>query len=166
MLKFLNSRAARIVTTLLLVQAALLYSAIRPEIVPPSRPLDSVPTNLGSWQLAQTGVIEQEVLDVLKADDILNRTYCTSATGDCVKTHQGIAANLFVASFRTQRNGKAPHSPKNCLPGSGWERISSGETAIDVGRAAPISVNRYLIAYGSQGAGPLLVPITKPGGGE
>jgi EpsI family protein len=150
LLRFLNSRAARIVTGLLVVQAALLYSAIRPEVVPPSRPLDSVPTTLGSWQLAQTGVIEQEVLDVLKADDILNRTYCTSTTGDCAKTQQGVAANLFVAAFRTQRTGKAPHSPKNCLPGSGWERISTGEIAIDVGRATPITVNRYVVAYGSQ----------------
>jgi len=149
LLKFLNSRAARIVTALLLVQAALLYSAIRPEIVPPSRPLDSMPSSLGSWQLAQTGVIEQEVLDVLKADDILNGVYCSSATPDCIKTGEG-SAGLFVAAFRTQRNGKAPHSPKNCLPGSGWVPLSSGEIAIDVGRAAPISVNRYLIAYGSQ----------------
>jgi EpsI family protein len=147
--RFLNSRAARIVTALLVLQAALLYSAIRPEVVPPSRPLASMPTTLGSWQLVQTGVIEQEVLDVLKADDILNGVYCSSASPDCPKTFQG-AASLLVAAFRTQRNGKAPHSPKNCLPGSGWERISAGEMAIDVGRAAPITVNRYVVAYGSQ----------------
>jgi EpsI family protein len=149
LLKFLNSRAARIVTVILVLQAALLYSAVRPEIVPPSRPLASMPTTLGSWQLVQTGVIEQEVLDVLKADDILNGVYCSSASPDCPKTGQG-AANLFVAAFRTQRNGKTPHSPKNCLPGSGWERISAGEMTIDVGRAAPITVNRYVVAYGSQ----------------
>jgi EpsI family protein len=75
--------------------------------------------------------------------------YCSSAYPDCSKTGQG-AASLFVAAFRTQRNGKAPHSPKNCLPGSGWERISAGEITIDVGRAAPITVNRYVVAYGSQ----------------
>ena len=149
MLKFLNSKAARIVTALLVLQAALLYSAVRPELVPNSRPLEGMPTRLGSWQLIQTGVIEQEVLDVLKADDILNRVYCTSAVPDCARTGQG-AASLFVAAFRTQRTGKAPHSPKNCLPGSGWVPLSSGEIAIDVGGAAPISVNRYLIAYGSQ----------------
>ena len=149
MLKFLNSRAARIVTALLVLQAALLYSAVRPEIVPPSRPLNTMPTTLGAWQLVQTGVIEQEVLDVLKADDILNGVYCSSAYPDCSKTGKG-AASLFVAAFRTQRNGKAPHSPKNCLPGSGWERISAGEITIDVGRAAPITVNRYVVAYGSQ----------------
>ncbi|MBZ5633594.1 MAG: EpsI family protein [Acidobacteriia bacterium] len=149
MLKFLNSRAARIVTALLLVQAALLYSAIRPEVVPPSRPLEGMPGTLGSWTLVQTGVIEQEVLDVLKADDILNGMYCNSASPDCPKTGRG-AANLFVAAFRTQRNGKTPHSPKNCLPGSGWVPLASDEIAIDVGRPAPISVNRYLIAYGSE----------------
>lgn len=149
MFKFLNSRAARIVTGVLVVQAAVLYSAVSPEIVPPSRPLDTMPTTLGTWQLIQTGVIEQDVLDVLKADDILNGVYCSSAYPDCAKTGQG-SANLFVAAFRTQRNGKTPHSPKNCLPGSGWVPLSSGEIAIDVGRAAPITVNRYMIAYGSQ----------------
>ena len=149
MLKFLNSRAARIVTAILVIQAALLYSAIRPELVPPSRPLEAMPTTLGSWQQVETGVIEQEVLDVLKADDILNGVYCSSATPDCAKTGEG-KTGLFVAAFRTQRNGKTPHSPKNCLPGSGWVPLSSGELAVDVGRAAPITVNRYLIAYGSQ----------------
>jgi EpsI family protein len=149
LLKFLNSRAARIVTVLLLVQAVLLYSAIRPEIVPPSRPLETMPSDLGSWHVVQTGVIEQEILDVLKADDILNAGYCSSAFPNCASTGEG-KAGLFVAAFRTQRNGKTPHSPKNCLPGSGWVPLASGELAIDVGRAAPISVNRYLIAYGSQ----------------
>jgi len=149
LLKFLKSPAARIVTALLILQTAFLYSAVRPEFIPPSRPLEGMPTTLGTWQLAQTGVIEQEVLDVLKADDILNRVYCPAASLDCSKTGRG-SAGLFVAAFRTQRTGKAPHSPKNCLPGSGWVKLSSGELAIDVGRGTPISVNRYVVAYGSQ----------------
>jgi EpsI family protein len=147
LLKFLKSPAARIVTALLILQTAFLYSAVRPEFIPPSRPLEGMPTTLGTWQLTQTGVIEQEVLDVLKADDILNREYCDSTTGDC-KT-SGQTAYLFVAGFRSQRTGKAPHSPKNCLPGSGWVPLSSGELTIDVGREAPITVNRYVVASGS-----------------
>jgi EpsI family protein len=148
LLKFLKSPAARIVTALLILQTAFLYSAVRPEFIPPSRPLEGMPTTLGTWKLVQTGVIEQEVLDVLKADDILNRVYCDTATGDCKASGQ--AAFLFVAGFRTQRTGKAPHSPKNCLPGSGWVKISSGEIPIDVGRGTPISVNRYVVASGSE----------------
>jgi EpsI family protein len=149
LLKFLKSPAARIVTVLLVLQATLLYSAIRPEVIPPSRPLESMPTTLGSWKLAKTGVIEQETLDVLKADDILNGLYCKSGSLGCATTDRGYVG-LFVAAFRTQRTGKTPHSPKNCLPGAGWVKLSSGEISIDVGRAAPITVNRFVVTYGSE----------------
>jgi len=138
--KFLNSTAARLVTLLLVAQAALLYSSIRPEAVPPSQPLADVPRTLGSWQLEQEGVIDQETQDVLKADDLLNRFY--------VQPSSGSGANLFVAAFRSQRNGKAPHSPKNCLPGNGWTPLVSDEYSLEVGEPAPIRVNRYVISHG------------------
>jgi EpsI family protein len=140
--KFLKSTPALVATVFLLAQAAMMYSSIRTEVIPESRPLASVPANLGGWQLKQEGVVEQEVQDILKADDLLNRVY-SSGPRD---------AGLFVAAFRTQRTGKAPHSPKNCLPGSGWEPLSSGETSIDVGEGAPIVVNRYIISHGNDRA--------------
>jgi EpsI family protein len=140
LLKFLNSTPARVVTVFLLLQMVLLYSAIRPEIVPPSRPLSEVPADLGSWQLVGEGVVEKEILDVLQADDLLNRVYQSGNR----------EAGLFVAAFRTQRTGKAPHSPKNCLPGSGWTPLpNSGEISLDVGAPAPITVNRYIINKGN-----------------
>jgi EpsI family protein len=142
MLRFLNSGPVRLVTVLLLAQAALLYSSIRPEAVPPGRPLAEFPKALGDWKLAQEGVVEPEVLEVLKADDLLTRTYVEPAE------HEG--ANLFVASFRSQRNGKAPHSPKNCLPGSGWEPVDSGEMQADFGNGVVIPVNRYVVAHGEE----------------
>jgi len=76
---------------------------------------------------------------VLKADDLLNRTYVNPATRSGV--------NLFIAAFRSQRNGKAPHSPKNCLPGSGWTQLASGVLPIDVGAGQPIVVNRYEVQH-------------------
>lgn len=138
--RFFRSPAVLAATVLLLVQAALLYSAIRPEVIAPGRPLSQVPKTLGSWQFAQEGVIDQETLDVLKADDILNRVYTQGSRG----------AYLFVAAFRSQRNGKAPHSPKNCLPGSGWTPLNSGEIVVDTGTRGPITVNRYVVAHGDE----------------
>ena len=138
--EFLNSAPARLVTLLLLLQGALLYSTIRPEAVPAVRSLSDMPHTLGSWQLRQEGVIDQETQDILKADDLLNRFYVDPSSGH--------AANLFVAAFRSQRTGKAPHSPKNCLPGSGWLPVSSDQYSVDVGGAAPITVNRYVVAHG------------------
>jgi EpsI family protein len=58
------------------------------------------------------------------------------------------AADLYIATFRSQRNGKSPHSPKNCLPGNGWTPLESNEITIDVGAAAPIPVNRWVITHG------------------
>jgi len=138
--KFLTSVPARVVTLLLIVHAVLLYSAIRPEVVPTSRPLAQVPKTLASWQLIDEGVVEPEVQEVLQADDLLNRFYGKGTDG----------AGLFVAAFKTQRTGKAPHSPKNCLPGSGWTPLASGELTVDLGQGPPITVNRYIVTSGDK----------------
>lgn len=140
MLKFLNSLSARVVTGLLLLQGLALYSAVREEAIPQSRPLASMPRDLGSWKFVQDGVVDPETQAVLQADDILDRTYFNGQT----------PANFFVAGFRSQRTGKAPHSPKNCLPGSGWLPLDDRIITVDVGRQAPIEVNRYVIAHGDE----------------
>ena len=137
---FLTSWQARIVTILLLAQAGFMYSSIRPEAVPPGRPLADFPTTIAGWQLRQEGVIDAETQAILKADDLLTRVYSEPATGR--------GADLYIAAFRSQRNGKAPHSPKNCLPGAGWTPLDQGEITIDVGAVAPIPVNRYVVVHG------------------
>ena len=141
MFKFLKSTPARLVTVFLVIQSALLYSSIRTEFVPSSRPLAELPRTIAPWTMVQESFVDKETMDVLKADDTLNRVY-QGPTGD--------QASLFVAAFRTQRNGKSPHSPKNCLPGSGWTQLSSDDYSIDVGLPAPIVVNRYVIVHGEE----------------
>jgi EpsI family protein len=138
--EFLSSKPARVVTILLVLQAALLYSSIRPEAIPPGRALAGVPQSLGTWQFERDEKIEPEILQVLNADDVLDRSY--------VRPQSNVEANLFVAAFRSQRNGKVPHSPKNCLPGSGWTPLVSDEFTVDVGQTSPITVNRYIIGHG------------------
>jgi EpsI family protein len=104
------------------------------------KPLTTIPQTLGAWTMQQEGVVEPEVQEVLKADDLVTRWYVSPSTGS--------GLNLFIASFRSQRNGKAPHSPKNCLPGNGWLPLMQGEIPVDVGLAEPIPVNRYIVAHG------------------
>lgn len=140
MLNFLNSTPARLVTVLLLAQAALLYSSIRPEATPAGRPLAQFPRTIGPWQLEQEGVIDAEEQAVLRADDTMIRSYVDPSTGR--------GANLYIAAFRSQRDGKTPHSPKNCLPGNGWTPLEAYEETIDVGAVKPISVNRYVVQHG------------------
>lgn len=126
-----------IATVLLVLQAALFYSASRGEAMTPANPLIGFPHTLGQFGMVQEGVVDKETLEVLKADDTLTRMYSNG---------QGVA-NLFIAFFKTQRTGQSPHSPKNCLPGSGWQPLDSGRIDVDTPQGR-ININRYLVSNG------------------
>ncbi len=137
----LSSKRGRILTLVLLAQASLFYGFSRREYIPAHKPLEQFSLGSPIWSLVSNVPIDQDTLDVLKADDILSQDYQNQETG--------AVATLFVAYFQTQQTGKAPHSPKNCLPGSGWAPSQSGTIAITLpGRPNPISVNKYVVARG------------------
>lgn len=58
---------------------------------------------------------------------------------------------LFVSYYDEQRQGKSIHSPKNCLPGAGWEPVDSKPVAIPTS-AGEIIVNRYRLVKDGQSA--------------
>ena len=139
---FLRSKAAKMLTLVLVVQVALVYGFTRQETIPYNKPLSETPQQFGNWSLLQEGVVEKEVQDILKADELLTRTY-SSGSND-------MAAHLFVAYFRSQRSGQVPHSPKNCLPGSGWVPSVSDTLYTDIPGRGTIEMNRYVVARGDQ----------------
>jgi EpsI family protein len=142
MTMLLESKFVRVLTLILLVQAGLFYAASRGESAILAPPLNRFPATVGVWTLIQEGAIEKEVLDILRADDTLTRYY-GSPEG---------SANLFIAFFQSQRTGQSPHSPKNCLPGSGWQPSESGRVDLPIveadGQKSSIHINRYLVAKG------------------
>ncbi len=138
---FLRGKYARILSVVLLVQAALFYTASHGESIPLERPLDAFPTQVEDWHLSSVGVIPQDDLAVLRADDTLTRWYESKYGG----------ANLFIAFFKTQRTGQTPHSPKNCLPGAGWSPTAIGYVDVPIPiRNETIQVNRYIVTKGDQ----------------
>lgn len=138
---FFQTKSARVLTIVLLLQAAAFYGFSRNEKTPPHRALENFSIDSGGWTLVQNVDIDKDTLEVLKADDLLSRIY--------ENKNNGKLATLFVAYFSTQRTGKTPHSPKNCLPGSGWTPSQSGTIDIRIpGEKDPIRVNRYIVARG------------------
>ncbi len=123
---------------MLVVQAALFYTASHGDSTPLASPLIAFPAGFGDWRLQQEGVVDKETQDVLRADDILTRFYVQP---------NGKGASLFIAYFRTQRYGQSPHSPKNCLPGSGWQKVQEGTIDVATG-GETIRINRYLVSRG------------------
>jgi EpsI family protein len=128
-------------TAALLLQSALFYGFSRTEPAPKARPLSQFSMASANWHKVNEYQMDQETRDVLNADELLSASFGQASTGR--------QADLLVAYFQTQRNGKAPHSPKNCLPGSGFDAIQN--TTIDIpisGEALPIHVNKYIVARG------------------
>jgi EpsI family protein len=137
----LVSKSFIILSAVLLAQAGMFYGFSRKEKVPDRLPLSDFNLTGTPWHNMQEVEISQDELDVLKADDILSRVYQDQSNGR--------VATLFVAYFDTQRTGKTPHSPKNCLPGSGWAALRNEIVEIPVpGQPVPIQANRYLVTRG------------------
>lgn len=142
MLPLFQSRNFVLFTVVAVLQGtAGYYLNARQEYVPTSRPLAGVGQQVGGWTMVKEWPIEPEVQAVLKADDTLSRHYA--------KPSRPTGVGLFIAYFRSQRAGVAPHSPKNCLPGNGW--VAEKSTVIHIpiaGRAEPVETNNYLIQRG------------------
>lgn len=136
-----SSRQAVVLAVILLFALVVFHSAPSERRVELPAPLASLNTPLADWQMVNQGAVEKDVQAVLHADETLIRDYVNTTTSE--------RASLFVAYFRSQTTGSAPHSPKNCLPGSGWVASRADIIRIPVdGEAAPIPVNRYVVSKG------------------
>lgn len=112
---------------------------------PPAPPdLSRFTVELGRWKVYSEDPIAADMARELGADRLLSQTY--------IQTPTGSLASLFVAWFETQRGGvRQPHSPKVCLPASGWTPQVTGEVTLHTAAGA-ITVNRYVVANGMQRA--------------
>jgi EpsI family protein len=93
--------------------------------------------------------LSTEEVRVAGVSDYLARVFAP----DSVQRAAGAPAyvTLYVGYYESQTQGRTIHSPKNCLPGSGWEPLTSSTATVatDGGRVA---VNRYLIQKGPEQA--------------
>ena len=62
-----------------------------------------------------------------------------------------VAFTVYVGYYERQVQGKTIHSPKNCLPGAGWEAVSAGTQTLATA-LGPVRVNRYLLVNKQQRA--------------
>jgi EpsI family protein len=133
-----------LVPVFLAVQILLIHAAVSREHPPAPPHLSRFPVEFDRWKLFREDPVAADIARELGADALLSQTY--------VETPTGSLASLFVAWFQTQRGGvRQPHSPKVCLPASGWTPEIIDEVTLDTAAGA-ITVNRYLIANGTERA--------------
>jgi EpsI family protein len=126
----------------LLLAAAAAARADRSEDTPLRASLATLPIELTDWKGLEDPPLSKEVLNVLRADDYLIRTYDNPKRG---------VVGLYVGFWKSQRQGDTIHSPLNCLPGAGWEPVSQTHVkfteAFGVAHAGA-TANRMIIQNG------------------
>lgn len=125
----------------LLVGCALVITTRSQEAVPLAAPLSGVLADYGTYTFADQKISAEE-RKVAGMSDYVARVYSRDTT---------VAFTTLVSYYDRQTQGKTIHSPRNCLPGAGWEIVQSGTRTLPVdGRVW--TVNRYVLKNGHSSA--------------
>lgn len=136
-------REARLFAPAALMAAGcvLLLGVRRQHVAPLDYPLRSMPIALAGTEGRERDMSADERRATAVSDYVFRTFGPDSAT----------AFSLYVGYYQKQASGKSIHSPRNCLPGVGWQTVASGKATVHVdGRA--ITVNRYVLAKGQSQA--------------
>ena len=94
------------------------------EKVPSRRSLSAFPMQIGEWR-GKEERFSDKIYEVLGVDDSIMANYTNPKGGPI---------NLYIGFYDSQRKGDLILSPKNCMPGAGWNIVETN--LIDI-RQAP-----------------------------
>jgi EpsI family protein len=100
-------------------------------------PFDVFPQALGEWS-GSSQPFSAKIERKLGVTDYVSRFY--RRDDDWV--------HLYAGYYASQKHGETIHSPKNCLPGSGWFIESKGAATLDLAPYAPFEVNSFVVQNG------------------
>ena len=103
------------------------------------QPLESIPRTLAGFSTQQEAPLPPSTLRRLVVSDYISRIYAQN----------GHPLSLLVTYYAEQRAGESMHSPKHCLPGSGWEIWNYDSTTLPL-RDGRVTVNKYFIQKGNE----------------
>ena len=134
-----NISSPFIVANILIFSSVILVSAFanKQELIPARKNFDLFPEAIGEKWQGKRDYFKNNELAILKLSDYLLMDY----------ENNGAAINLYIGYHGSQRNGTAPHSPRACIPGNGWEIASIESYPIEEGQDK-FYANRLIIQKG------------------
>ena len=128
--------------TIIILLAAIVYLKVFTTIesVPLPTDIDSFPKQVGSFTMSGSSGFSEEVLQELGVSSYINRDS---------RDVDGYQLSLYMGYYEEQREGSMIHSPKHCMPGSGWNPVESAVVPISIpGSDQSYKVNRILFQKG------------------
>lgn len=99
-----------ILYTLIIVTGLFLHLRSVNE-VPLAHPLAAFPASINDWRVTGQTQLSESILKVLRPTDYLSRRYVSNS---------GEVVDLYIGYFDGGLDSGGVHSPRHCLPGSGW----------------------------------------------
>lgn len=129
-----------IFSSLLVVASVVLVSTLSHdnEIIPDRKSFESFPITLDNKWAGKRDYFKNNEQAVLGATDYLLVDY----------QYNGKLTNLYIGYHESQRSGTSPHSPRACIPGSGWEIASIEQVSVPEPGKAGFFVNKLIIQKG------------------
>ncbi len=118
----------------LLAGCAFIARARSQSGVPLAGSLQAVLSNLPGYRIDEQHVSAEE-RRVAGMSDYVARVYVRDSVP---------AFTILVSYYERQTQGQTIHSPRNCLPGAGWEVMTAGTRPVTV-NGAVVTLNRYVI---------------------
>ena len=111
------------------------------QAVPLLQDLSRFPAILGNFTMVQDQTFSEAVIQNAGMDSYLMRQY---------RDESGYTIGLYIGYYQTQTEGHIIHSPKHCLPGSGWNKVESTIHYIKCpdNNSSPIPINQWLMQKG------------------
>jgi len=120
---------------LFVVGILMVWSTRSQTAVPLAGSLATVLPEMEGYRATQQ-IIPPDELKIVGATGYVARAF--------FKPDSTVAFTTYVAYYDRQTQGKTMHSPRNCLPGAGWEILTTGRGTINAGGKAH-EVNKYLL---------------------
>jgi EpsI family protein len=125
----------------LFIGCAFIWRARSQDAVPLATPLDQVLPTVPGYTMRS-----QQLSDDERRVAGMNQYIARVFSRDSV-----VAFSTFVSYYERQTQGKTIHSPRNCLPGAGWEILSGGPAEVPVD-GVNRTLNRYILKHGAASA--------------
>ena len=112
------------------------------EEVYPNKSFATFPKQIGRW-IGQEEHFDERVYKMLGVDDSFLGSYWAPDDRQI---------QLYIGFYQSQREGDLIHSPKNCMPGGGWNIVQTSLEEINIPDTNPgkIKVIKLILQNGAQ----------------
>ncbi|NLD37654.1 MAG: EpsI family protein [Desulfatiglans sp.] len=127
----MSPKRTTIIVVIMLFTLVFLRYINHSEEIKPNKPFSTFPKKIGEWE-GKEGRFDQSVYDALGVDD--------SYLGH-FHTPDGRYVQLYVGFYQSQKEGELIHSPKNCMPGGGWNITGTSIVELNIPGNVPSNID-------------------------